>query len=177
VAQPGQRRDRFTDSAQHQQPGRLQSGTYTFRATLNGCTSAPATTSVIINQAPTAVTVTPSAPDAFCAGWQRGTDGERWNAGRSSHGTDRCDPCGRQYHHRSAEPLWRQFENKRTQYMERASELTAAGVSGNITSVAFTVTGTLPSPRNHNAFYDQDHPGRTSHCERPRHQLRDDRNW
>ncbi len=35
-------------------------GTYTFTASLNGCTSAPATTGVVIHPAPAAVTITPS---------------------------------------------------------------------------------------------------------------------
>ncbi|MBS1742523.1 MAG: fibronectin type III domain-containing protein, partial [Bacteroidetes bacterium] len=42
-------------------------GTYTFTATLNGCTSAPATTSVVINPTPTALSITPASAN-ICIG-------------------------------------------------------------------------------------------------------------
>jgi trimeric autotransporter adhesin len=44
-----------------------ESGVYSFTATLNGCTSTPATTTVVVNQNPSAVTVTP-ATATICAG-------------------------------------------------------------------------------------------------------------
>ncbi|MDQ3101313.1 MAG: hypothetical protein M3R08_07995, partial [Bacteroidota bacterium] len=119
-------------------------GTYNFVASANGCSSAPATTVVSVNDAPGQPTVTPG-DTTICAGQSvelvaSGADIETFGTATLS-GTSPTTATG------AYNPYYRLYENMRTQYVIRATELNNLNIDQLLTSIAFQVT-VAPTPNN-----------------------------
>jgi hypothetical protein len=120
-------------------PTLAQSGNYTFTATLDGCTSTPASATVVVNSAPNVpAAVTPTSA-TICSIDEVELTASGGTLGGPGTGLVDITPPGGTGATLAQNPFWRNFENKRTQYLVRKAELDAAGVAGSITSVSVNV--------------------------------------
>ncbi|MBS1581307.1 MAG: lamin tail domain-containing protein, partial [Bacteroidetes bacterium] len=130
-------------------------GTYTFAATLNGCTSAPATTSVTVNPSPSTVTVTPPAP-TICAGSSiQLTASGGLVSGTAQSGTQaNMNSAGVNAASDYPAPYQLYWGGQRMQMLILASELTSMGLQANtpIGSIAFPVVSIGASYTNNQSF-------------------------
>lgn len=121
----------------------LEAGTYTLTATDNGCTSTPSTVTVVVNQTPSAVTITPSTASITCGSSQTlgATGGEILTSSilgtgtSSSTATSTGSALG-------PNPFQSYYGGTKQQMLILASELTSMGlVNGSaINSIAFNLS-------------------------------------
>jgi hypothetical protein len=127
------------------------SGIYNLVASVGSCSSVAATTTVSVGPAAGQVIVTPASA-TICPGGS--VELVASGAGTETFGTAQLSGTAvtsTQFNTKS--PYYRNFENRRTQYLVRATELNAQNFNTLLQSIAFTVTA-APSvnPNNMNGY-------------------------
>ncbi len=123
------------------------SGTYTLTATFGEC-STSATTEVEVGYSAGVVTVSPEDPSICASG---SVELVASGAGIETFGSGVITGTSPTTSTASSNPYYRTFENRRTQYVILASEITAAGFDQTLTSLSFQVTAAA-SPNNLDEF-------------------------